>query len=49
MLDSMSIPMETNLKLGESAASSNLVDPTMYKQLIGSLMYAVNTRPNAMQ
>lgn len=49
MLDckSMSTPMETNMKkFSESAASSDLVDPTMYKQLIGSVMYLVNTRPN---
>jgi hypothetical protein len=37
--------MITNLKkLG--ASDSDLVDPTMYRQLIGSLMYLVNTRPD---
>lgn len=49
MLDckSMATPMEANLKkLHEVAASSDLVDPTMYRQLIGSLMYLVNTRPD---
>lgn len=49
MLDckSMSTPMETNLKkLHEVATSSDLVDPTTYEKLIGSLMYLINTRPN---
>lgn len=49
MLDfkSMAAPMEANLKkLHEVAACSDLVDPTMYRQLIGSLMYLVNTRPD---
>lgn len=42
---SMATPMVTNLKkLSESASDSDLVDPMMYKQLIGSLMYLVNTR-----
>jgi hypothetical protein len=41
----MAIPMTINLKL-LSDSSSYLVDPTMYKQLIGSLMYLVNTRPD---
>jgi hypothetical protein len=40
---SMTTPMVTNLKL-LSDSSSDLVDPTMYRQLIGSLMYLVNTR-----
>jgi hypothetical protein len=40
---SMTTPMITNLKkLG--ALNSNLVDPTMSRELIGSLMYLVNTR-----
>jgi hypothetical protein len=43
---SMTTPMMTNLKkLSDSASDSDLVDPTMYKMLIGSLMYLVNTVP----
>jgi hypothetical protein len=42
---SMTTPMAINLKL-LSDKSSELGDPTMYKQLIGSLMYLVNTRPD---
>jgi hypothetical protein len=42
---SMTTPMAINMKL-LSESSSDLVDPTMYKQLIGSLMYLVDTRPN---
>ena len=39
----MAIPIVTNLKkLGDF--EPNLVDPSMYRQLIGSLMYLVNTR-----
>nr|KUM49281.1 hypothetical protein ABT39_MTgene3830 [Picea glauca] len=46
-LQSMTTPMEANLKkLRDSASDSDLVDPTMYRQLIGSLMYLVNTRPD---
>ena len=45
--NSMSTPMVSNLKnSGDSALDLDVVDPTMYKQLIGSLMYLVNTRPN---
>jgi hypothetical protein len=44
---SMATPMMTNLKkLSDSTSDLDLVDPTMYKQLIGSLMYLVNTRPD---
>ena len=44
---SMAIPMVSNLKkLSESFFDSDLIDPTMYRQLIASLMYFVNTRPN---
>lgn len=47
MMDSkpMMIPMITNLKKLRISNSSP-VDPTCYKQLIGSLMYLVNTRLN---
>ena len=47
MLDckSMATPMETNLKL-LSDESSELVDMTQYKQIIGSLMYLMNTMPD---
>eukprot|EP00253_Pinus_taeda_P036434 PITA_36434 len=41
----MSTPMTTNWKKLH-ASDSELVDPTLYKQLIGSLMYLVNTRPD---
>ena len=41
----MTTPMESNLKL-LSDASSEAVDATMYLQMIGSLMYLTNTRPN---
>ena len=39
--------METNLhKLKEEAIDSKFIDPTLYRQIIGSLMFLVNTRPN---
>jgi hypothetical protein len=42
---SMSTPMVSSLrKLHDSDTSSDLVDPTMYRQLIGSLMYMIHTR-----
>jgi hypothetical protein len=45
MMDCKSIttPMVTNLK---TLGASDSDDPTMYMQLIGSLMYLVNTRSN---
>jgi hypothetical protein len=47
MMDSksMATPMMKNLKkLSDSTLDSDLVDHTMYMQLIGSLMFLVNTR-----
>ena len=41
----MTTPMASNLNL-LSDASSEAVDATMYRQMIGSLMYLTNTRPN---
>jgi hypothetical protein len=44
---SMSTLMVTNLrKMHDSDTGSDLVDPTMYRQLIGSLMYMIHTRPD---
>jgi hypothetical protein len=42
---SMSTPMVKNLKLLIDN-SSEIVDVTMYRNMIGSLMYFTNTRPN---
>ena len=41
---SMATPMDTNFKL-LTYASSELVDVTLYRQIIASLMYLTNTRP----
>ena len=41
----MTTPVASNLKL-LSDASSETIDATMYRQMIGSLMYLTNTRPN---
>jgi hypothetical protein len=41
----MSTPMVTNWKK-LSASDSKLVDAARYRQLIGSLMYLVNSRPD---
>jgi hypothetical protein len=42
---SMNTPMETKLKLLVNT-SSELIDATLYRQIIGLLMYLTNTRPN---
>ena len=43
----MSSPMEINLhKLKEAATESPSIDSTLYREMIGSLMYLVNTRPD---
>ena len=41
----MSTPMDSKLKL-LADDSSELVDVTQYRQIIGSLMYLTNTRPD---
>ena len=41
----MTTPMTTNLKLLNDD-SSNIVDVILYKQIIGSLMYLTNMRPD---
>ena len=41
----MATPMASTLKL-LSDASSETVDTTMYRQMIGSFMYLTNMRPN---
>ena len=40
-------PIITKTKLSEEDKGSN-VDPTLFKRLIGSLMYITTTRPNTM-
>jgi hypothetical protein len=42
---SMYTPMETKLKLLVDTLSE-LVDATLYRQIIGSVMYLMNTRPD---
>ena len=41
----MPTPKVTNLKL-LSDTSLEIVDATMYRQMLGSLMYLTNTRPD---
>ena len=41
----LTIPMASNLKLLRDA-SLEIVDATMYRQMIGSLMYLTNVRPD---
>ena len=45
MMDYMTTPMASNLEL-LSDASLETVDATMYRKMIGSLMYLTNTRPD---
>jgi hypothetical protein len=43
----MATPMVTNLKkLSVYSFDSDEIDLTLYRQLIGSLMYIINTRPD---
>lgn len=43
----MTTPMETNLhKLKEASTESRLVDPTLYRQITGSLIFRINTQPD---
>jgi hypothetical protein len=39
------IPMEPKIKLGKESSGA-LVDATLYRSLVGSLRYLVNTRPD---
>ena len=50
MMDSnaMTTPMASNLKL-LSVASPYMVDATMYRQMIGSLIYLMNMRPDTLE
>ena len=41
----MNTPMETKLKLLIDT-SSELIDATLYRHIIGSLMYMMNTKPD---
>ena len=44
---SINTPLDSNLrKLHDTETRSDPVDPTLYKQLIGSLMYLIHLRPN---
>jgi hypothetical protein len=44
---SMPTPMVMNLKkMNEASSDSGEIDPHLYRQMIGSLLYLVNTRPD---
>ena len=43
--ESMTMPMMMNLMLSGDT-TSEIVDATLYRQMIGSLMYLTNTRPD---
>ena len=43
---SVTTPMELNFKLCGSVAGPELGNPTEYRQLVGALMFLVNSRPN---
>jgi hypothetical protein len=46
-LKSMPTPMVMDLKkMNDVSTDSGEIDPHLYRQLIGSLMYLVNTRPD---
>ena len=45
MCKAMDTPMESNMKLLSDASSESL-DATMHRQMIGSLMYLMNARPD---
>jgi hypothetical protein len=39
-------PMESRLKLCKNKDGADIVEPTAYHSVIGSLRYIVNTRPD---
>jgi hypothetical protein len=41
----MATPMVSNLKLLQDT-TSEIVDSTLYRKIVGSLMYLMNTRPD---
>jgi hypothetical protein len=41
----MDTPLPRNWRKEDATTSGEVVDATFYRQLVGSLMYLVNTRP----